>query len=383
MSRQNPNRHDIPAIARNFEIFGEFLEFEPFGNGHINDTYAASYVQGGAVIRYIHQRVNHQVFKNPIAQMENIQRVTAHVRKKLRRTNRLRSTREILTVVSSRAGKPYFIDEDGNFWRTYVLIEGARSFDVANDPDQAFEAARAYGKFQRQLVDFPPPRLHEIIPDFHNTPKRVHSLEIAIREDVAKRVKGARKEIEFALKRKPSASRLLELMHAGAMPERVVHNDTKFNNVLLDDENGEGICVVDLDTVMPGLALYDFGDMVRSTTNSGAEDERDLKRIFMRPDLFEALLRGYLDEAGAFLTDAERKNLAFAGRLITYEIGVRFLTDHLSGDVYFKTHREGHNLDRAHTQFKLVESMEEQEAEMESLVARILKPKRRHARAKK
>ena len=380
MSRQNPTQHDIPAIARNFEIFGEFQNYEAFGNGHINDTYAASYVQGGAQIRYIHQRVNHTIFKNPVAQMENIQRVTAHMRAKLPTKSRVRATREILTVVPARGGKPYFTDQSGNFWRTYVLIEGARSIDVAQNTDQAFEAARAYGKFQRQLVDFPPPRLHDIIPDFHNTPKRVHALEVAIRENAAGRAKKAKAEIEFAMKRKPNASRLLDLMKAGAMPERVVHNDTKLNNVLLDDKTGKGVCVVDLDTVMPGLALYDFGDMVRSTTSPAAEDERDLKKVFMRMDMFEALLRGYLDEAGAFLTHAEKKNLAFAGRLITYEIGCRFLADHLNGDVYFKTHRENHNLDRARTQFKLVESMEAQDREMQSLVANVLKPKRKSAR---
>lgn len=380
MSRQNPVRHDIPAIARKFDIFGEFVSYEPYGNGHINDTYAASYVQGGAVIRYIHQRVNHTIFRNPVAQMENIERVTTHMRRKLRSADRVRATREILTAVPARSGKPYFIDERGNFWRTYVLIEGARSYDVAQGVDQAYQAAKAYGRFQKQLVDFPPPRLHDIIPDFHNTPRRVHALEIAVRENVAGRVRKAKREIDFAMKRKPDASRLLELMRAGAMPERVVHNDTKLNNVLLDDETGEGVCVVDLDTVMPGLALYDFGDMVRSTTSPAAEDERDLERVFLRMDMFEALLRGYLDEAGSFLTEAEKRNLVFAGRLITYEIGVRFLTDHLNGDVYFKTHREGHNLDRARTQFKLVESMEAQEAAMESLVRSVLKPRRKPAR---
>lgn len=377
MSLLNANKYDIPDIARNFEIFGEFLEFQPFGNGHINDTYAASYVQGGAVIRYIHQRVNHNIFKNPVAQMENIQRVTAHMRAKLPDKVRLRATREILTVVPARGGKPYHVDRDGNFWRTYVLIEGARSFEVAGSTDQAYEAARAYGRFQRQLVDFPPPRLHDIIPDFHHTPKRVHALEVAIREDVSRRVKSARKEIEFVLERKSSASRLLDLCGAGAMPERVVHNDTKLNNVLLDDDTGEGLCVVDLDTVMPGLALYDFGDMVRSTTSPAAEDERDLKKVHMRMEMFEALLRGYLDEAGAFLTPAEKKNLAFAGRLITYEIGVRFLADYLNGDVYFKTHRESHNLDRARTQFSLVADMEVKEADMAGLVERVLKPPRK------
>lgn len=386
MSKLNPRKYDIPAIGRHFDIFGEFLDFEPYGSGHINDTYAASYVQGGAKIRFIHQRVNHTIFRNPVAQMENIQRVTSHIRKKLQRESGTRAAREILTVVPSCEGKPYHIDEAGNFWRTYVLIEGAHSVDVARSPAEAYEAARAYGRFQRMLTDFPPPRLHEIIPDFHHTPKRVHALEIAVREDVAGRVKLAKKEIEFALKRKPTASRLLELCAAGTMPERVVHNDTKLNNVLLDDDSGEGVCVVDLDTVMPGLALYDFGDMVRSTTSPAAEDERDLTKVCMRMEMFEGLLRGYLEEAGAFLTEAEKKNLAFAGRLITYEIGVRFLADYLSGDVYFKTHREHHNLDRARTQFALVKHMEELEAEMNDLVARVLKPargKRREARARR
>ena len=376
MSKLNPNKYDIPAIGRQFDIFGEFLSFEPYGSGHINDTYAATYIQGGASVRFIHQRVNHSIFRKPVAQMENIQRVTSHIRKKLQQENGLRASREILTVVPSRAGKPYHIDEDGNFWRTYVLIEGAHSVDVASCPAEAYEAARAYGRFQRMLTDFPPPRLHEIIPDFHHTPKRVRALEIAIREDVSGRVKLARKEIEFALARKPTAGRLLELCSAGAMPERVVHNDTKLNNVLLDDDSGEGVCVVDLDTVMPGLALYDFGDMVRSTTSPAAEDERDLSKVRMRMEMFEGLLRGYLDEAGAFLTEAEKKNLSFAGRLITYEIGVRFLADYLSGDVYFKTRREHHNLDRARTQFALVKCMEELEGEMNELVANVLKPGR-------
>ena len=363
--------HDIPAIARQFDIFGELAKYEPWGSGHINDTYAATYNQGGTAIRYIHQRINHTIFRHPVAQMENIQRVTSHVRRKLEAVDPRRASRETLTLVPTRTGLPYYVDEAGSYWRTYVLVEGTRSYDVAARPEQAFQAARAYGRFQNWLQDFPPPRLHEIIPDFHNTPKRVHALEIAIRADVCGRVKTARREIDFALARKADASRIVDLMKTGAIPERVVHNDTKFNNVLLDAKTGEGVCVVDLDTVMPGSALYDFGDMVRSSTSPAAEDERDLSKVRMRMEYFEALLRGFIGETGSILTTAEKKHLAFSGRLITGEIGVRFLTDYLSGDTYFKVHREGHNLDRCRTQFKLVESMEQQARAMETLVTEV------------
>ncbi|MEI7809120.1 MAG: aminoglycoside phosphotransferase family protein, partial [Verrucomicrobiota bacterium] len=244
------------------------------------------------------------------------------------------------------------------------FIEQARTFDAVESAAQAFKAAQAFGRFQKLLADLPAPRLHDTIPDFHHTSKRFAALEKAIQADAANRARLAKPEIEFALRHQAICRVLLD----ANLPERVTHNDTKFNNVMLDDTTGEGICVIDLDTVMPGLALYDFGDMVRTTTSPAKEDERDLSRVKMQFPMFEALARGYLSSAAEFLTTAEKKLLPFSGKLITFEIGLRFLTDFLAGDVYFKVHRDGHNLDRCRTQLKLVESITQQEEQMNQLV---------------
>jgi aminoglycoside phosphotransferase (APT) family kinase protein len=254
-------------------------------------------------------------------------------------------------------------DEDGQFWRMYRFIEGARSHDVVEDAVQAYEAARAFGEFQRMLADLPAPRLHETISDFHNTPKRLAALKRAVEEDALGRAEGAQREIGFALERE-SVTRLL--VEAG-LPERVTHNDTKINNVLLDERTGEGICVIDLETTMPGLAPFDFGDMVRTMSCRAAEDERDLSLVRMEMEMFEALARGYLSAAD-FLLDLEKRMLVQAGRVITLEQGIRFLTDYLEGDTYFKVHRAGQNLDRARAQFRLEESLEENAAAMERVV---------------
>jgi hypothetical protein len=358
-------KHNVRAVARQFLLAGEFVSAEPYGSGHINDTYCVTYDQAGARVRYIFQRINHNVFKTPGALMENVARVTRHLGEKI--SGQPDASRRVLTLVPVRDGKPYFCDADGNHWRVYFFIEKARTFDAVESPAQAFQAAKAFGQFQKLLADLPPPRLHDTIPDFHHTPKRFAALEKAIEADVANRARLAKAEIEFALAHKSITGVLLD----AKLPERVTHNDTKFNNVMLDDATGEGICVIDLDTVMPGLALYDFGDMVRTTTSPAKEDERDLSKVKMQFPMFEALVRGYLSSAAEFLTPAEKRLLAFAGKLITFEIGVRFLTDFLAGDVYFKVHRDGHNLDRCRTQFKLVKSIGQQEAAMNKLVETI------------
>jgi len=360
---------DIRGVARKFDIFGEFRSAEPYGSGHINDTFRATYYQGGTTLHYLHQRINHNIFQNPEALMDNIIRVTRHIRTKL---NGLKgSSRRSLTLVPTLDGEVCLRDDEGNFWRTYVFIEGARTYDAVQTKQQAFEAARAFGLFQKQLVDLPGPRLHDTIPKFHHTPSRFRALQEAIEADESNRAQHAKPEIEFAMAHADMVSRLVELQERGEIPERVTHNDTKFNNVMIDDETGEGICVVDLDTVMPGLALYDFGDMVRTTTSPTREDEQDLSKVGMDFEMYEALLRGYLETAGEFLNDREKQELAFSGKLITFEIGVRFLTDYLRGDTYFKVHREGHNLDRCRTQFKLVESIESNEDRMNTLLERV------------
>ena len=356
----------VRTAARQFEITGEFLEAQPFGSGHINDTYRVIFTSGGESHFYILQRINRNVFKNPDVLMQNIHRVTAHLCAQV--ANEPDRDRRALRLISDLSGNAWHVDQDGDYWRAYHYISGARTYNAVENTGQAFQAARAFGRFQNLLAALPSPRLHDTIPDFHNTPKRFQTLLSAISADTANRAALAKREIEFALAHESIIGTLID----AKLPERVTHNDTKFNNVMLDDATGEGICIVDLDTVMPGLAPYDFGDMVRTTTSPTEEDEQDLSKVTMQFPMFEALIRGYLDSAGSFLTKDEQKFLAFSGKLITFEIGIRFLTDHLSGDTYFKIHREGHNLDRCRTQFKLMESIEQQEDRMARLVESLL-----------
>ncbi len=361
MSEEN----NVSAAAGQFEIGGEFLESKQYGSGHINDTYRVIFDEGGAQVGYILQRINHHIFKNPVALMENIQRVTAHLATQV--ADEPDRDRRVLRLIPARDGRAWQVDLEGNHWRAYRFIDRARTYDAVQTTEQAFQAARAFGRFQELLATLSAPRLHDTIPNFHHAPKRFNALQEAIAADVAGRAILVKAEIEFALERELITGVLLN----ANLPERVTHNDTKFNNVMLDDITGEAICVIDLDTVMPGLAPYDFGDMVRTTTSPAMEDEQDLSKVTMQFEMFEALVRGYLSSAGVFLTKAEKDLLAFSGKLITFELGVRFLTDYLAGDTYFKVHRDGHNLDRCRTQFKLIESIEQQEERMSRLVESI------------
>jgi Ser/Thr protein kinase RdoA (MazF antagonist) len=295
--------------------------------------------------------------------MENIHRVTTHLRTKV--TGKVDASRRVLNLVPSLDGNAFHIDQAGNYWRAYLFIERARTYEAVQTPRQAFETAKAFGNFQKLLADLPAPRLHDTVPDFHHTPRRFAALEQAIKGDCASRVRLAGPEIEFAL----SCKRLTWALLEAELPERITHNDTKLNNVMLDDKTGEGICVIDLDTVMPGLAVYDFGDMVRTTVSPAHEDERDLSKVKVRFPMFEALVRGYVASGSGFLNKSEKSCLPIAGQVITFEIGIRFLTDFLQGDVYFKTHREGHNLDRCRAQFQLVRSVEKHMPRMRELVA--------------
>lgn len=358
----------MQQIARQFQINGELLHAETCKIGHINETYSATYDQGGTRVRYIHQKINKEVFKDPLALMKNVMRVTSHVRKKLEYQGATDLNRRALAVIPTRDGQSCFHNGNGEYWRTFVFIEGTKTFESVQSPEQAFEAGRAFGEFQLHLVDLPGERLVETIPNFHDTRRRFTAFQEAVAKDHCNRAQDARAEIEFALKREPLASVVLDEMAAGRIPERITHNDTKFNNVMLDTRTGKAMCVVDLDTVMPGCALYDFGDMVRTTSSPTLEDERDLSKIKMQMPMFKRLAEGYLSMAGQFLTEAEKSLLVSSGRLITFETGIRFLTDYLSGDTYFRIHRPGHNLDRCRTQFKLVECIERQEEAMQKCV---------------
>jgi len=360
----------LQAISRKFQIYGEILHAETLKIGHINETYTATYDQGGTRVRYIHQKINRNVFKNPVAVMKNVMRVTTHIRKKQEARGVRDATRRSLVVIPTRDGKSFYENGDQEVWRTFVFVEGVETYEAVQSPDQAFQAGRAFGEFQHLLVDLPGERLFETIPNFHHTRRRFAALQQAIQEDRYNRAKDAKPEIDFALKHEPIVDVILDAMTKGKIPERVTHNDTKFNNVMLDVLTGEAMCIVDLDTVMPGCALYDFGDMVRTTTSPTLEDELDLSKVKLQMPMFKKLADGYLSTAGQFLTKPEKALIAFSGKLITFEIGIRFLTDFLSGDTYFRIHRPAHNLDRCRTQFKLVESIEKQEESMQKYVDR-------------
>jgi aminoglycoside phosphotransferase (APT) family kinase protein len=363
-------QYDLKSIASNFQIYGDFEKAMPHGSGHINDTFAVTFWQAGREVRYILQRVNHYVFKRVPELMQNVERVTAHLRQKMQDAGQLELSRRALTLIKTHDGATYHVDAEGNFWRVYLFIESAKTHDVVEVPDQAREAARAFGRFQGLLADLGGGRLQETIPGFHDTPSRFANLEKSIAADKHNRAAQAKEEIANALAEKEMVGRLLALHKAGQIPERVTHNDTKINNVMLDIHTGEGICVIDLDTVMPGLALYDFGDMVRTATSTAREDELDLTKVSVNMPQFEAIVQGYLSTAGSFLVPAEVDNLAFSGQLITFEIGIRFLTDFLDGDVYFKIHRPLQNLERFRVQYKMFQELRARQDKMEALVRR-------------
>jgi len=361
----------LRPICDQFNIYGDYLVAVPFGTGHINNTYQVTYDQGGVRLHYTLQRINRNVFPHPEQVMENIERITGHILNCIRASGRLSHNKRTIRLLKSHSGKPYVIDENGDYWRCYIFIERARSYDVLTDERQAYMAARTFADFQNDMSTLPGERLHETIPDFHNTPKRLAALKAAIKADTHSRASLVSKEIDFIMAREKECSRLIEMQHAGILEERITHNDTKINNILIDDVSGEAICVIDLDTVMPGLAHYDFGDMIRTATSPAEEDEQDLSKVTMRFSMYEALLRGYISKAAGFLSQEEKEELPFAGKLITLEIGIRFLTDYLSGDTYFKTKHKQHNLDRCRNQLALVASIEKQFSNMQKLVAQI------------
>ncbi|MFM7182708.1 MAG: phosphotransferase enzyme family protein [Verrucomicrobiales bacterium] len=366
----SPTTPDLRQIAALFDLRADFIDGAPYGSGHINDTYCANFDQVGLrPLRYILQRINTNVFKTPVQLMENIARVTRHSLGRLIEEGNPEARRRTLTCIPGVDGQPYAVDATGNYWRVYPFIEHATGHDEIQSNEQAYEAAKAFGNFQKLAAGLGGERLHETIPHFHHTPKRLDALRAAIAADSANRAAEVKAEIAFVEARAADCSRITDLIASGVIPERVTHNDTKLNNVLLDNKTAEGVCVIDLDTTMPGSALYDFGDMVRTATPTTREDATDLNKLDLRLDRFEALVRGYLASAKSFLNAAELENLAFAGKLLTLECGIRFLTDYLSGDVYFKIKRPEHNLDRCRNQFAFVAAIEKRLPEMEKLVA--------------
>jgi Ser/Thr protein kinase RdoA (MazF antagonist) len=359
---------ELCQIITQFELGGEPLRVTPISSGHINDTFASQVQTPTGERVYIHQRINHHVFHHPAQVMENIARVTAHIRAQVvaRGGDPVRRTLQLVPV---QGGGLTYTSSSGDTWRTYLKIEGAHTYEVPENPQQVYHAARAFGEFQYFLSSLPGQRLYETIPDFHNTPKRFATLLGLLKVDPCNRAALAQPEIDFILARQADTALAIDRMARGELPERVTHNDTKLNNVLIDDRTGEGICVLDLDTVMPGTVLYDFGDMVRAGTATAAEDEPDLDKVGIDLDLFRQLANGYTETARGFLTPLEWQLLPQAGKLITLEQGIRFLSDYLQGDTYYKTHRPAQNLDRARTQLKMVSEMERKLPEIEKMIS--------------
>ena len=357
---------DIRKISMNFQMPGKLIRHKRLGHGHINDTYLLTFERNTKLLNLVLQRINHHVFKNPVALMSNFERILTHLHAIWSEPG---SYLKPLELIPARNGKPLYHDDYGNYWRSYLFISGT-SFDLPDKQGIIKSAASIFGRFQCDLADFPAPRLNETIPDFHNTAKRFSYFEKICSKDIMNRAEDARAEIEFAIKRRSISGVLTTLQAKGKLPERIVHNDAKLNNVIFDRKSSHATTIVDLDTVMPGLVLYDFGDLVRTMTCPEDEDERNLAKISMRMPFFKSIATGYLSTASGFLTKCEKEHLVFSGKLITFETGLRFLTDHLAGDTYFKIHRPGHNLDRCRRQFKLVESIEEQEDAMNAFVTR-------------
>ncbi len=356
----------------NFQFEGEFQTYKSIEQGYINGTYCVSFKQNDLIKRYILQSINTNIFANPYELMSNIEKITCHIKKKITESSG-DPERESLTIIKTNDNSNLYKDSAGNFWRSYIFIEGATAHQSAGNPTLFYNSAKAFGKFQRLLSDFPVDELFETIPGFHDTQTRYDKFIIAVEQDVAGRVAGVKDEIEFIVDRKCDCSVITNQMKTGEIPFRVTHNDTKLNNIMMDNITGEGICVLDLDTVMPGCGLFDFGDSIRFGASSCAEDETDVSKVYMDINLFDEYARGFLSETKTILTQNEIDNLAFASKLITLEQGIRFLSDYINGDTYYKTNREHHNLDRARTQLKLVLDMENKMVEMNDIIKKYSK----------
>jgi len=340
---------------------------ERYGSGHINDTFLVIVNEGKEEKKYILQRMNHDIFKDITGLMNNVSGVTSYLRNIIIREGG-DPERETLNLVPDMDGKLHYTDSIGCHWRVYLFISEATTYNQVEKIEDFYQSAKAFGHFQNLLAGYPVEKLTETIPAFHDTPKRFKDFLLAVEEDICGRADSVREEIAFVMDRKAELGTIMELQRSGQMPYRVTHNDTKLNNIMIDDRSGEAICVIDLDTIMPGASVFDYGDSIRFGANTAAEDETDLSKVTLSLELFEAYTKGFLEGCAGKLTDIEVEMLPMGAKLMTFECGMRFLTDYLQGDTYFKIHREMHNLDRCRCQFALVKDMEEKWSEMTQIV---------------
>ncbi len=364
MDAKKPN---VTELVNAFNFDGELKNTVQLIEGHINNTFRFDFEQNGKINKYLVQELNTYVFKKPVELMENVVGVTAYLRN-IVIENGGDPERECLNVIPAKDKKSYFIDSDGRFWRCYNFVDNAHSYQSVDSAETFCTAAKAFGKFQRMLADYPSETLVETIPNFHNTVSRFADFKKALEDNLSGRAGEAKPEIDFVLAREKDCAVLVDLLNAGELPLRVTHNDTKLNNVLFDNETNESICIVDLDTVMPGLSLYDFGDSIRFGANTAAEDEKDISKVSLSLEYFKAYTLGYLSTAGESLTAKEIEYLPYSAKLMTLECGIRFLGDFINGDLYFKTAYPEHNLVRCRTQFELVADIERKFPEMQKIV---------------
>ena len=347
---ENKMKNIPESILNAFPFDSEIVASCTYGDGHINDTFKATSAAG---TEYLVQRINTNVFTRPVELMENLIAVTAHIRKKID------DPRGCLNLIPTKDGAPYVNGPDG-FWRVYDFITGTICLSQPETPADFYQSAVGFGNFQKQLSDFPAGTLHETIPNFHNTQDRYKKFKAALAADKAGRAASVQREIDFYLSEEEDGGSLVRMLNEGDLPLRVTHNDTKLNNVLLDAGTHKALCIIDLDTVMPGLSLYDFGDSIRFGASTAAEDEPDLARVWMSLELFKLYTEGFLYACGSTLTKTELELLPMGAKIMTLECGMRFLTDYLEGDTYFRIDRPQQNLDRARTHIKLVQDMERQ-----------------------
>lgn len=359
--------NELSEILKHFTISGELLSVEPYGEGHINHTYLAVYNENGKQKRYILQKINSVLFDPVEKLMKNIELVTEFNRKKIVERGG-DPDRESLTVIRTESGETFYKRDENSYYRVYIFIENTVAYQTVSNPTDFYYSAVAFGNFNNLLAEFDASQLYEILPNFHNTKVRYENFKKAVLEDKFDRVKECKNEIDFIVKREHYYGKIVDMLESGEMPLKVTHNDTKLNNVLLDDKTGKPVAVIDLDTIMPGSIVYDFGDSIRFGCNPAAEDEQDLSKVNFRFDLYKTYLDGFLFALGDRISKVEKDNLALGSILMTIECGMRFLTDYLQGDTYFRTHREKQNLDRTRTQLKLVADMENIFDEMNALV---------------
>ena len=361
----------IIQVANAFQLCGEVVHIEECHNGHINRTYFISCKNGDGVRRYVMQMINTSIFKKPDEVMENIVNVTSHIREGYEKQG-IDAFRRTLNVIYTKDGKWGYVDGEDKYWRTYDFVEDADCFMQVESAEMFEKVGFAFGQFQRQLADFDASKLYESIPNFHNTEWRYSNLEKAIAENKSGRAHLIPDDIKFALDRKEITGFINKSIADGSLTLRVTHNDTKLNNIMMDRATGEGICVIDLDTVMPGSVLADFGDSIRFGASSAAEDETDLDKVYCRLDMFESFAKGFIEGLEGSLTESEIRALPMGALILTYETGIRFLSDYLDGDVYFRVAHPNHNLDRARNQFKLVADMEAKMDEMKAIVEKYI-----------